>query len=60
MRGEKCTLQWSMNLVPIVYPPKLPYKPSLLPTQETIHNLPRKRFFPYEFSTFQQHDIFKI
>ena len=35
-RAEKCTLQWSMNPVPIVYPQKLLSKPSSLPTQQII------------------------
>ena len=56
-RDEKCTLQWSMNPVPIVYPQKLLSKPSSLPTQQTIRSLSRKRSFPDEFSTFQQRDI---
>ena len=56
-RDEKCTLQWSMNPVPIVYPQKLLSKPFSLPTQQTIRSLSRKRSFPDEFSTFQQRDI---
>ena len=56
-RDEKCILQWSMNLVPTVYPQKLLSKPSLLPTQQTIRSLSRKRSFPDEFSTFQQRGI---
>ena len=55
-RDEKCTLQWSMNPVPTVYPQKLLSKPSSLPTQQTIRSLSRKRSFPDEFSTFQQRD----
>ena len=58
-RGEKCTLQWSRNSVPTVYPQKLLSKPSPLPTQQNIHSLPRKRSFPHELSTFQQHDIIR-
>ena len=56
-RGEKCTLQQSMNPVPTVYPQQLLSRPSLLPTQQTIRSFPRKRSFPDELSTFQQRDI---
>ena len=56
-RDEKCSLQWSMNPVPTVYPQKRISKQSSLPTQQTIRSLSRKRSFPDEFSTFQQRDI---
>ena len=58
-RGEKCTLEWSMNPVPIVYPQKLLSKPSSLPTQQTTLSLPRKRSFPDELPTFQQLDMIR-
>ena len=56
-RDEKCTLQWSMNPVPTVYPQKLLSKPPSLPTQQNIHNLSRKISSLDEFLTFQQGDI---
>ena len=56
-RGEKCTLQLPMNLVPIVYHQKHLSKPSSLPTQQTIRSIPRKIYFPDELSTFQRREI---
>ena len=58
-RGEKCTLEWSWNPVPTVYPQKLLSKPSSLPTQQTTRNLSRKRSLADELSTFQQRDIIR-
>ena len=55
--GEKCALQWLMNPAPTVCPQKPLSKPFLLPTQQTICSLPRKRSFPDELPTMQQHDI---
>ena len=52
-RGEKCTLQWSMNPLTTVYSQKLLSKPSSWPTQQTIWGLPRKGSFPDELSTFR-------
>ena len=51
------SLQWSVNLVPTVYPQNVLSNPSLLPTQQTTCSHPRKRSFPDELSTFQQLDI---
>ena len=48
-QGEKCTLQWSMSHVTTVYPQKHLNKLSLLPTQQTTHSLPGKRFFYARF-----------
>ena len=56
-QDQKCTLQWSTNPAPTVYPQKLLSKPSSLLTQQTIGSLSRKISFPDEFSTFQQRDI---
>ena len=59
LRGERCTLQWSINPVlslhyPVitVYPQKLLSKPSSLTSQQTTRSLPRKRSFPDELPTF--------
>ena len=49
-----------MNPVPTVYPQNLLSNPSLLPTQQTTCNLPRKISFPDELSTPQQRDTIRV
>ena len=41
-RGEKCTLQWSMNPVPTVYSQKLLSKPSPLPNSKLFAVFPEE------------------
>ena len=48
-----------MNPVPIVYPKSLLSNPSSLPIQQTTSSLLRKRSFPDELSTYQQHDVIR-
>ena len=48
-----------MNPVPAVYPQKLLSNRSLLPTQQIICSLPRKRSFQDELPTFQQRDMIR-